>query len=356
LIGNALFCSLNPLNPLNPIIPMKALKIIGYFLIGLLGAYLIAAMVAPSSLFIEQSTTINASPATVFNQVSCFDKWPSWSPWNSMDPGMSNEYSDNPCGLNARNSWSGEKTGQGTQMIVELIENEYLKTTLVFGTDSTPQVSEWKFEAVEGGTKVTWNLIGTEVSFFKRPKNLMIKHFLTEAYATGLAALKIVAESAPPVKEYVYEITEVELPEMKYLLISGDVKPADIGQFFEANFAKIIEYSGKKGAAMSGHPTGLFYNWTDTLAKMSAAIPVDKDLEGNKEIEFRVIEGGKALKINYYGAYDKSEAAHYEMDDYMDEHDLQLSGAVREIYVTDPASEPDTSKWLTEILYPVIPM
>lgn len=335
---------------------MKALKILGYILLGVLGAYVVAALVAPSSLVIEQSTIINATPATVFNEVSCFDKWPAWSPWNAMDSAMNNEYSENPCGLNAWNSWTGEKTGQGKQTIIELVENEYLKTTLVFGGDSTPQISEWKFEAVEGGTKVTWNFIGSEASFFKRPMNLIGKHFLTESYVTGLAALKSVAESATPVKEYVYEITEVELPEVKYLLISGDVKPQDIGQFFEVSFGKIVEYAAKKGAAMNGHPAGLFYNWTDTLAKMSAAIPIDKEIEGNKDIEFRVVAGGKALHINYYGAYDKTEAAHYEMDDYMDEHDLQISGAVREIYVTDPTTEADTSKWLTEIIYPVMPL
>jgi effector-binding domain-containing protein len=335
---------------------MKALKIFGFILIGLLGAYLVVAVVAPSSLVIEQSITINATPATVFNQVICFDKWPGWSPWNAMDTAMTNEYSEDPCGLGAWNSWTGEKTGQGTQTNVEVIENEYLKSTLVFGADTTPQISEWKFEAVEGGTKVTWNFIGSETSFFKRPMNLIGKHFLTEAYISGLASLKTVAEAAPAVKEYVYEITEVELPEVKYLLISGDVKPADIGQFYEANFGKIVEYAAKKGAVVNGHPSGLFYNWTDTLAKMSAAIPVDKEVEGNKEIEFRAVAGGKALQINYYGAYDKSEAAHYEMDDYMTEKGLQLSGAVREVYVTDPVSEPDTSKWLTEIIYPVIPM
>lgn len=335
---------------------MKALKILGFIIIGLFGAYLVAAVVAPSSLVIEQSITINATPATVFNQVNCFDNWPNWSPWNAMDTAMTNEYSEEPCGLGAWNSWTGEKTGQGKQTNVEVIENEYLKSTLVFGADTTPQISEWKLEAVEGGTKVTWNFIGSETPFFKRPMNLFGKHFLTEQYVSGLAALKTVAEAAPAVKEYVYEITEVELPGVNYLLISGDVKPADIGQFYSTNFGKIMEYAAKKEAVVNGYPAGLFYNWTDTLAKMSAAIPVDKEVEGSKEIEFRAIAGGKALQIKYYGAYEKSEAAHLEMDDYMAENGLQLSGAVREIYVTDPISEPDTSKWLTEIIYPVAPM
>jgi effector-binding domain-containing protein len=88
---------------------------------------------------------------------------------------------------------------------------------------------------------------------------------------------------------------------------------------------------------------------------MSAAIPVASDVVGTKDMEFRVVAATRGLQIDYYGAYDKTEAAHYAMDDYLGANGLELVGAVREVYVTDPMSEPDTSKWLTQIIYPVGP-
>ena len=104
---------------------------------------------------------------------------------------------------------------------------------------------------------------------------------------------------------------------------------------------------------MKGFPTGLFYNWTDTLAIMSAAIPVTTVATGTDEIEYREFEERKALQIYYYGAYDETGDAYYTMDEYMQENDHVSDGAVIEVFVTDSMSEPDTSKWLTQIIYPV---
>ncbi|MBK6522736.1 MAG: GyrI-like domain-containing protein [Sphingobacteriaceae bacterium] len=59
---------------------------------------------------------------------------------------------------------------------------------------------------------------------------------------------------------------------------------------------------------------------------------------------------GKVLLIEYYGSYDKSGNAHYAMDAYMKEKGY-TQGTVLEEYVTDPMSEKDTAKWLTNIFY-----
>ncbi len=332
---------------------MKFLKILGAVALFLAVVYVVVSAIAPSNLVVEKSVTVNAAPNAVFKQVSCFDRWPSWSPWNAMDSTIVNTYSESPCGLGAWNSWSGEATGEGKQVITELRQNEYLKTSLVFGGDTTPQVSEWSFVQEGEATKVTWNFIGSEVSFFKRPMNLIGQFFLSSAYESGLASLKQTVESMPPMAESKFEIEEVELPETSYLLVSGEMSPQEIGGFFAEKYGMIMAYMEANKVEMSGHPTGLYYNWTDTLAQLSAAIPVATEVAGTDAIEYRVIEAGKALKIDYYGAYDKSGEAHYAMDDHIAANGLEVIGAVREVYVTDPMVEPDTSKWLTQIIYPV---
>lgn len=182
---------------------------------------MVLALMAPSVLKVEHSTTVNTPVSTVYGQVVCFDKWPAWSPWDSMDPTNTNEYSENPCGLNAWNSWTGEQTGSGTQTIVEETPNEYIKTSLVFGEDPRPQVSEWHFSEENGVTTVSWNFIGTEASFFARPMNLMGKYFLTQAYETGLAKLKEVAESAPA--------PEPEIEIVEESIVSDSLEVSDEG-------------------------------------------------------------------------------------------------------------------------------
>ena len=332
---------------------MKVLKIIGIIVLSLLGLWVVLAAISPSELKVERSTTIDAPASVVFENVNCLDAWPAWSAWQSMDPGMENEYAENPCGVGAWNSWKGEKSGVGKQTITEVRDAEYIKMDLVFEGFEGTNYSEWNFVEADGVTTVTWNFLGAPSPFFFRPMNMMMKGVLEGSYDQGLAALKEVAEAAPAVEESAYEIVEVNLPEAKYLVVSGDVNPADIEAFYKENFGKIMTHMEKNKVEMAGSPTGLFYSWTDTLAKMSAAIPVAADAAGTKEIEFRTIEAGKALQIDYYGAYDKSEAAHFAMDDYLNANGLTITGAVREVYVTDPGAEPDTSKWLTQIIYPV---
>ncbi|NNE56058.1 MAG: AraC family transcriptional regulator, partial [Flavobacteriales bacterium] len=54
-----------------------------------------------------------------------------------------------------------------------------------------------------------------------------------------------------------------------------------------------------------------------------------------------------------YGPYEASGDVWMGMDRYIQCNGIEMNGAPFEMYVTDPMQEPDTAKWLTEIVYPV---
>lgn len=336
---------------LKPLI-MKALKVIGIIAAVLFGMYVVAAFFAPKSLLVEKSIVIEAPASAIYPNVACFRNWEPWNPWDAMDSTNTNEFSEQECGVGSWYTWSGQATGTGRQDLLEARENEYIKTKLVFSQAPEPQTSEWFFEETEEGTKVTWNFIGTESSLLSRPGNWAGEMFLGAQYEGGLATLKEYVESNPMAETPSFDIETIDLPETSYLLVSDDVKPEDIGMYYAENFGLIMEYMGEKGVEMNGHPSGFYYVWTDTLAKMSAAIPVASEIEGTDEIEFRTIEACQALRIAHYGAYDAVGPAHYAMEAYAAENGLTIDMAIEE-YVTDPEAEPDTSKWLTNIIYPI---
>lgn len=333
---------------------MKVLKYLAIILVVLIGLVVVLAAVSPSELKIEKSTTINAPASAVVANVACLDKWPAWSAWQAMDSEMTNEYSEDPCGIGAWNSWDGPKSGKGTQTIDEVNGTESIKMSLVFEGFEGTNYANWKFEEAEGVTTVTWSFEGAPSPFFFRPMNLMMKGVLEESYSSGLSSLKEVVE-ADPDAEQGYTVKEVLIPAAMGLLISGDIEPKNIGEFYANSFGKIMGYMEENGVEMVGHPSGLFYNWTDTLAKMAAGIGINKPVAGNSEIEFMETTERQGLSIDYYGAYDQSGNAHSAMDVYMDANGLELDGACIETYVTDPMEEPDTSKWRTIITYPVKP-
>ena len=331
---------------------MKVLKVLAIVLVVLIGLYVVFAAVSPSELQVEKTEIINAPASAVMANVVCLDKWPTWSAWQKMDPEMKNEYSENPCGAGAWNSWDGPNSGKGKQTIDEVNGEEAIKMSLVFeGFDGT-NYANWKFEEEDGVTTVTWTFEGASSPFMMRPMNVMMKGVLEESYQTGLAALKVVTEANPAASSG-YSIEHIEIPSVGVLLISGDVQTQNISEFYEKSFGQIMEYMDEQGTEMNGYPSGFFYDWTDTLAKMSAGIPVTAPVSGTGDIEYRELEAKKGVKVDYYGAYDESMAGHEAIGEYMQENDLELDGAVLEVYVTDPMAEPDTSKWLTHIIYPV---
>jgi len=332
---------------------MKALRIFGIVAVLLLLIWCAVAVLAPTSLRIEKSTVINAPVEVVFQQVQCFDNWPAWSPWSAMDPNMKNVYSDDPCGLKASNSWTGDKVGQGIQTIDEIITFSYIKTSLVFGADPTPQTSEWRFTESDSGTTVVWNFIGTDAPFIYRPMSYLYAYFISSAYVSGLASLKQVCEAIPVEVKPVYEVKTIELPAVNYLFVKADIPVSEIGQFYATNYGKIGAYMAKNKLEMAGAPSGLCYKWTDSIVSLAAAIAVDRPVKGEGEVLFLTMEATKGLQVDYYGNYDDMGDAHHTLEDYVSENGLELNGPVREVYLTDPGAEPDTAKWVTQIIYPI---
>jgi effector-binding domain-containing protein len=66
------------------------------------------------------------------------------------------------------------------------------------------------------------------------------------------------------------------------------------------------------------------------------------------------VEASKAAVIDYYGSYSGTGAAHEALSAYGMDHGLQFSVPVVEEYITDPNTEPDTTKWHTRVIYRIV--
>jgi effector-binding domain-containing protein len=209
-------------------------------------------------------------------------------------------------------------------------------------------------------TKITWAM-DMHVAF---PWNAFamltdVNAFVGEDFENGLINLKRVCEQIAHPKYRGYEVAEVDFPLTNYLGLRQEVAFQDIPAFFAETYPKAMEYAAETGAAMSGPPSGFFWTFDTTAMKtdMAAVIPLDKELKLKPADSLQVfaIGGKKAVVIEYFGDYSLTAEAHYAIDDYMVEKKLQSIPPAIEEYVTDPAEEPDTTKWLTKIIYFVEP-
>lgn len=150
-----------------------------------------------------------------------------------------------------------------------------------------------------------------------------------------------------------YVVTEIEWRPRTYIGKRDTVSFAAMTDFFTEHLG--IIYGGIQSAGMTtaGQPSGLYWHWDmeNMRAIMAAAIPVDeatKMIAGYDVIE---VPAGKALVTDYYGPYEQSAVAHEAIDAYVRDHAMPDATVVIEEYITDPASEPDASKWHTRITY-----
>jgi effector-binding domain-containing protein len=179
-----------------------------------------------------------------------------------------------------------------------------------------------------------------------------VNAFVGKDFENGLVNLKRVCEQIAHPKYRGYEVAVTDMPVKYYVGIRSVVDTAEITAYYEENFPKIMSLITDEKLTPAGAQAGLFWSW-GAQADMAAAIPIAEDKKISGTQSFPV--SGKALVIEYFGPYLNTIEAHLAMDDYMAEKKLRSIPPVMEEYVTDPSTEPDTSKWLTKIIYFVEP-
>jgi effector-binding domain-containing protein len=283
-----------------------------------------------------------------------------------MDTSMKMEYNSIPAGAGAGYTWAStnEKVGSGDMTITSSTPDSVstamnftghgiARAKFVFTKKDSPKDSS------RSSTKVTWimesdlgmNPIGRIYGLF------MDKQFGPD-FEKGLANLKKVAEAIPvrPKKYRGYEVMEEDSPAKVYIVKKDSMGWDKITEFYQKTLPAIFEAIEKAKLEMAGAPSGLYFKWdsTNKTTLMAAGIPVKGDANTKvKGFETLVIAPGTNLHITYLGSYNKIANAHFAMDDYMKEKVLFQGSPVIEEYVTDPGKEADSSKWITNIYYPV---
>jgi effector-binding domain-containing protein len=333
---------------------MKALKIILYIVLAIVLLGAAAVFMIPTEYHVERSMTINAPQKLIMQQAGKFENFVKWSPWNKLDPNMTYTIEGTDGEVGSRYSWVGnDQVGEGSMEITSVSENK-IEEDLIFlkPFESQAKVS-LTFETTSDGTKVTWAMDSES----PRPMNLMnpmMDGMMGPDFESGLAELKVLSEKVASSDTFrSFKIEPIEMSSRTYVGIKDTVKWADMQTFMASSFGAAYGELTKKKAPMAGAPSSIYFVWDEANEQtvMAAAIPVEGEytLRGFEAFP----AGGSGYKIAYYGAYEGSGEAHYAMDDYFTAKGLEMTEDIMVIeeYVTDPTTEADTSKWLTNVYY-----
>jgi effector-binding domain-containing protein len=207
-------------------------------------------------------------------------------------------------------------------------------------------------ESESGAVEAAWGFQG-EMPF---PFNIFMlfssmDEMIGPDFERGLALLKEIIENEKAAIER-FEVQKGIFPAKNYASIRNEVPFSEMQNFFQNSYAQIQQGIQIKRLRVTGAPAGLYYSWDMQHMKsdMAAAFPIRGNLKTD-DIQMIHIPAQTAYRIDYYGRYEGLYHVHLALGYYLNENGLKMKMPCIEEYITDPATEPDTSKWLTKIYY-----
>lgn len=337
---------------------MKYLKITGIFLLVLAAVTTVTSMALPNKQRVERATTINAPASVVYQQLIKLENFNRWLVWNQQDSTIKNSITGTDGTVGATSSWTGdpEISGEGKMVIVSLQPNKKVVHHIIFIKPKKGEAeSAFTLEEIDGTTKLTW-----EFDFdTPRPWNIFnllysMDKKMGKDFEEGLANLKMAIEkSNKAAASGTYDVRTMNFPATSFASVRQQVKWDDTPLFF-TQCLLFIRREIEKVKATAGMPNGLFYSWNEKnkQADIAAAIQVPSQTTlTNDSIQVVNIPASKAVYVDYYGAYDKMNDAYNPIKKYLTVNNLKQKIPVIEQYITGPATEADTAKWLTKIIF-----
>jgi effector-binding domain-containing protein len=331
---------------------MKALKIVLFILLGLGAIVLLLGFIGPKTYNVSRTTVINASPDQVWPYVSNLKTMHTWSPWAKMDTTMVVEWGGEDGAIGSTSTWISKKMGNGKQTLVKLEPNAVSEVALDMGMG--PSTGYFNLADTVGTTKVVWGLRGDN-PFMGRVMGVFVNldKMVGSHFEDGLADLKTMVESNKGASTASFDIKPGDYPGGKFLGVRSVVKMPNMEAFYGKNFPIAMAAAESTGAGVASAPAGVYYSWDMEKGEsdMAAAVAVQKEVKAPAGVSYFTVPAAKSLTIDYMGGYSGMMAPHNAMDAYMKANNLEQMAPVIEEYITDPGSQPDSTKWHTRIIY-----
>ncbi len=155
------------------------------------------AAMQPDSFAVRRSIAVKAPPEKIASLLTDFHHWPSWSPWEKLDPNMKRTFSGAPSGKGAVYEWEGNSdVGKGRMEILDASAPAKTVVKLAF-LEPVESHSTTEFTLTPQGdtTTVTWNMHGPMPFVSKLMTVFMnMDDMIGKDFDKGLAQLKTAAE------------------------------------------------------------------------------------------------------------------------------------------------------------------
>lgn len=309
-----------------------------------------AARSLKAAYTVERSLLVRCSPQAAFELLRDFRRWKDWSPWLLHDPACELSF-ERPEDIGGFYTWNSALIGEGrvthTAMQVGVSLDMDLRFIKPFKSEA--QVRFTLRDAGQGQTEIRWTM-GSQLPFFMRPWLAMFTRMIGLDFELGLLRLSGLLDPKAEVPHITFEWPVQR--EAQTLVTEHYRGPlAEIGPAMDKGYARLRE---RVGTAQTGAPLAV-YDKTDTKQRITVcdmALPV---APGSAIQPLRSLPAGRYYRVTLTGHYRFIELAWHTAFGHvrMQKHKPQKQRPCIEVYPTDPATQPDSKRWVTELYIPI---
>jgi effector-binding domain-containing protein len=220
-----------------------------------------------------------------------------------------------------------------------------------------PAFSIWEFKETDSGTVATWGFGMENLNYpMGRYFGVLLRNNMLPYLKKGLENIKTIIESMPKEPEgSIGTILEKDVEAQTIITVSDSVTSTDFQDFFARVYPRVSQLTiTDTSLKITGAPFAIFHSWDpEGKSFVEAGFPVNKKHKVTDEMVCRELLVISCVYVSFYGPYELSGMAHDSINAYINEKGYMITGPPMEIYITDPAVEPDPSKWETQVLYPI---
>ena len=338
------------------------MKIIKYiFLLILLAVVGISVYIATQNgdYTIKRSSYIKVPKEIVFNYVNDYRNWDQWFDLDADSTDVKFNFPENTIGQGGSFSWNyGSEKGQIQSLFVK--ENDSIAQKIVI--DGAVSKSSLTLTDSIGGTKLNWIVTGT-ADFSTKIKAAFkggIEEFKAKMFQNSLNNVNTIITKE--IREYSVEVIgEVKIDSLYYVKQTATVKVRDINSKITPMLQRMDKFFKNGNMQMNGSPFVIFES-SDTAngtVTFSVCGPLKEEIfvSNPSDVSIAKLQPFTALKTVLKGDYSHRNVAIKKAMTYISTNNINRNTALKyiDIYTVNASTEKSPSKWVTEILIPILP-
>ncbi|WP_245953435.1 GyrI-like domain-containing protein [Arthrobacter silvisoli] len=127
----------------------------------------------------------------------------------------------------------------------------------------------------------------------------------------------------------------------------------ELTAFFGRTFETVMTAAREQNVQLAGPPFALYHGMPTQTVDVEAGFPIAGDFHGTSDVVASALPETDAFEAMHQGSYDSLSTTYGAIQQRMEAEGLTPSDTMWEFYLSDPGTEPDPTKWLTRVVWPV---